>query len=402
MCAIFGWIGEPPDTLCTHIIKHTLHRGRDAYGNKRWDAPMPMTLANRRATPTPEALRGRVQPYDGVVHNGTIANDKELGAQAGEIDSEVLPRVLDRTSLPAFHRSLSRVRGSYAVAARADDGRDVYLACNYKPLWTLAGPGWTAFASLAEDLVPEGSGFLPRRLPPYTAAALSAPERTVAIAREQPNRAVVICSSGLDSTVAATVAQRRHAAVCLLHFAYGCRAGAREWAAVQAIAAHMRCPSVLLPIDYAAMARSTLLDPSASLATGIEGAEFAHEWVPARNFVMLALATAYAEANGYGYIYLGNNLEEAGAYPDNEEQWTMDVNAVLYGAVQNGVKIELVTPLGHLMKHEIVALGVELGTPLALTWSCYRGGDRHCGNCGPCFMRRTAFERNGLKDPVML
>ena len=62
--------------------------------------------------------------------------------------------------------------------------------------------------------------------------------------------------------------------------------------------------------------------------------------------------------------------------------------------------VRLVTPVGRLMKHEIVKQGVKLGVPYDLTWSCYSGGDRHCGECGPCTMRSLAFQRNGRKDPV--
>lgn len=57
-------------------------------------------------------------------------------------------------------------------------------------------------------------------------------------------------------------------------------------------------------------------------------------------------------------------------------------------------------PVGNLVKHEIVKMGLQIGAPLHLTWSCYEGGDKHCGKCGPCYMRKTAFEINGVKDPV--
>jgi 7-cyano-7-deazaguanine synthase len=62
--------------------------------------------------------------------------------------------------------------------------------------------------------------------------------------------------------------------------------------------------------------------------------------------------------------------------------------------------MSIATPLGNLMKHEIVTFGKRYGTPFHLTWSCYEQGDKHCGNCGPCHMRKIAFEINGLKDPV--
>lgn len=136
------------------------------------------------------------------------------------------------------------------------------------------------------------------------------------------------------------------------------------------------------------------------VAGAVAGAEWAHEWVPARNLLMLSWAAAFAEANDYHHIALGNNLEEAGAYPDNEEELTTLFGDLLPNAVQNGYGLNVLSPVGNLMKHEIVRVGLEIGAPYHLTWSCYLDGERHCGHCGPCFMRRTAFERNGARDPV--
>ena len=91
-------------------------------------------------------------------------------------------------------------------------------------------------------------------------------------------------------------------------------------------------------------------------------------------------------------------MEESGAYPDNEEQFIIDFNNLLYGAVNNGFKVEIVSPLGGLMKKEIVEFGKRWGSPISLSWSCYNGGDIHCGECGPCYMRKQAFKRSGVLD----
>jgi 7-cyano-7-deazaguanine synthase len=133
---------------------------------------------------------------------------------------------------------------------------------------------------------------------------------------------------------------------------------------------------------------------------GAEGMEFAHEWVPARNLVLLANATAFAEANGYHYIALGNNIDEGGSFPDNEEQFTYLFDKVLDYAVKANYKLRLVTPLGHLTKIEIVKRGIELKAPLHLTHSCYHGESLACGKCASCLFRLKAFQANHRLDPV--
>ena len=134
----------------------------------------------------------------------------------------------------------------------------------------------------------------------------------------------------------------------------------------------------------------------------VEGTEYAMDWVSGRNLLMLSILTAWAEANVYGYIAFGGNLEESGAYPDNEQEFGRKCNEILPFATQNKVKIELLQPISTMMKHEIVKEGVRLKVPYELTWSCYSDADKHCNNCAPCFMRRVAFERNGWIDPVFV
>jgi 7-cyano-7-deazaguanine synthase len=146
---------------------------------------------------------------------------------------------------------------------------------------------------------------------------------------------------------------------------------------------------------------SPLPNAAATVSGGEAGAEFAHEWVPARNLLLLSVATAFAEANGFETIVLGNNLEEAGAYPDNEPEFIAKFNDILPFAVGDGKRMEVIMPVGNLMKHEIVALGMELNAPIHLTWSCYRAGEHHCGTCGPCYMRRKAFDINKELDPLV-
>ncbi len=404
MCSIFGAYGTPDPALIEKLRRAAGDRGRDGGRVETYNVGdgLVAVLGNWRATPTPEHQQGRLQPYDQLVHNGTIANDKELGGREDEIDSEVLARVLDRTSLESFVASLAKVRGSYAIACLGGPERDmVYLAANYKPVHYLQIGETTYFSSMErhfDAIAPWGCR--PARLAPYSAINLLSTQR-LPLPRQSGKRAIVIASAGLDSTVVAASLVAEGYEVRLVHFLYGCHAQGPESACIPKIAEALGCSYDFVPLPFDQMKGSSpLLNAGAEISGGVAGAEYAHEWVPARNLVMLSIATAYAEANGFHVIALGNNLEESGAYPDNEEQFTLQFDSLLPMAVHDGYEVRVVAPVGNLMKHEIVKLGLRLGAPFKHTWSCYRGGARHCGQCGPCFMRRTAFERNGASDPV--
>lgn len=402
MCSVFGALGDVDVAFVERLAALCADRGRDGGRVEKYPCAAGglAVLGNWRAAPTTEPKDAPLQPYDGVVHNGTIANDRELGNPLGAVDSMVLPKVLDRSSLVAFAASLGRVKGSFALAAYSATASDIFLAANYKPLhWTRLG-GFAAFASMERHLAPfVGPGLRPAVVPPYSAMSLGTGQ-VVRLPRQRPPAALVVCSAGLDSTTVAAHYAAQGREVRLLHFTYGCNAESKEASRIPAIAEALGASCEVLPLDYSRLRGDSPLFTKREPADGVAGAEFAFEWVPARNLVMLSTATAYAEANGFGTIALGNNLEESGAYPDNEEQFTHLVDGALDYAVRAGFEVRIEAPLGALMKHEIVALGSKLGAPLGLTWSCYRNGDRHCGECGPCYMRREAFARCGLVDPV--
>lgn len=401
MCAICG--GTRWDSIAEWIWQKSEDRGRDDRGIIK--TPEGPWIGNHRATPTTEVQepleRQPVGNGPWFVLNGIIANDEELGVRGGEADTSVLPRVIHTGSLDQFAVDIiAELTGSYAIACLVKSPElKIYLACNYKPIWIAHHDGQSYFSSLPHHFPP---GMFPHRMDPYTIMDLES-NYTIQIPRSQSDKALVIASAGLDSTAVAAYACHKHGPwnVRLLHYQYGCLASTKERELIPKIALRLECgfDVQVIPSVYFG-SESPIMRKGSTIAPGVAGAEYAHEWVPARNLVMLSLTTAYAEANSFGHIYLGTNLEEGGAYPDNEEQFIRDFDNLLYGAVQNGVKVQVHTPVGHLMKHEIVPFGNSYGAPFELTWSCYRGGETHCGNCGPCFMRRTAFLRNGLMDPV--
>lgn len=393
MCSILG--ATIFDETSVEIWNRAKDRGRDYSGMSQYGNSW---IANHRATPTNEIDKAiRNQPFGKgfkVVHNGTIANDMELGNEANSIDSEILTQILNTETLIDFYHSLSVIKGSFAIAVLKENG-DIYLACNYKPIFYFEKDGNFYFSSLKRHLPSEKV----RRVKPYSVLSLRTGE-SYEFEREQPDRALIVCSGGLDSTSLIGYARQKHSEIKLLHFDYGCRATSREIEAIQNIAKRENIEYQILPIDYSLMRGNSPLFKDEKIDNGKDGVEYASEWVYARNLILLSYAVGYAEANKYGYIYLGNNLEESGAYPDNEEQFVIDFNDCLWGAVNNGYKVEILNPLGGLMKKEIVEFGTKYNSPIDLSWSCYNNEEFHCGECAPCYMRKKAFERAGIQDPT--
>ena len=386
-----------------------------------------VVIANNRAEPTTEYVRYKterdIQPFEGeryvVTHNGIIANDQELEKKyelkrQTRVDSAVLPPLLDKTwdgSLEGLRKVLSEVKGSFALVIGDKKRPDrIFLAQNFKPLYMMYDPELEAFFFTSLD---EYFGVRPTeaknvtKLEPYSVVEVDVNKnfRSLNLLPEKKRkRALVIASGGLDSTVAATKLLREGWEVTLLHFNYRHKAEEREREAVRKIAEYLNVPVIEVDTDlFKMIGHTTLLKEGGEIVKerkGEEGAEFAHEWVPARNLIFYSVAIAIAEAHGYDAVASGINLEEAGAYPDNEMEFVRMLGKVAPYAVGPNKRVEILMPVGNLVKHEIVRLGVEIGAPLHLTWSCYEGGQKHCGRCGPCYMRKWAFKINGLKDPV--
>ncbi|QPB12066.1 L-glutamine-D-fructose-6-phosphate aminotransferase [Providencia phage PSTCR4] len=470
MCGIFGFMVNNPNKLNNYIVKSSvlktlvntsLNRGRDGIGASGLSICgqtgsfrtvelentsvikdichnlLPYTsilIGNTRAEPTTEYVKEKQyfdqQPYKQgkwtIVHNGTIANDKEIADEIKKhSDTPLLQTSIDSARIAdllnyltadykepltmtdaseIFNVAVKKLKGSFAILAFYDDLPEyLFTACNYKPLYITEHMGGCSFSS--EPIETKSIAMDTYGTNVFTNVGGKCRQIDHVNLKNQlfattDSKALVVCSGGLDSTVVASKLVAEGYNVTLMHFQYGCKAETKELQCVQAIAENLGVNVVIKNIPFYDTEDSVLLNDSA-IAVSEAGAEFAHEWVPARNLLMLSIATAYAEAKGYNFIALGNNLEESGAYPDNEPEFIRRFNHMLPFAVGDGVQLKVIMPVGNLMKHEIVALGLKVNAPMQLTWSCYEQGEHHCGKCGPCFMRKTAFEINGKVDPVM-
>lgn len=202
--------------------------------------------------------------------------------------------------------------------------------------------------------------------------------------------AILLLSGGLDSLVAAWAAREKHPPRLALTFDYGQRSATRETEAALAIAGELGADHRLIKLPWMArLMPASLRDGAADLA----GADDDAVWVPARNAVFIAIAAAHAEALGCDAIVCGFNAEEAATFPDNSPEFVRRCDAMLELATRNRPRI--LSPTLDLTKREIAALGLQLGAPLHLTWSCYGAGPEHCWQCPSCRRLRDALQQIG-------
>ncbi len=124
-------------------------------------------------------------------------------------------------------------------------------------------------------------------------------------------------------------------------------------------------------------------------------------YVPFRNGLFLSSAASIALSNDCSVIYYGAHSDDAAgnAYPDCSSDFNDAMNRAIY--LGSGKQLEIIAPFVNLTKADVIKKGLELGVPYEMTWSCYEGSDKPCGVCGTCRDRISAFEANGVTDPLM-
>ena len=218
---------------------------------------------------------------------------------------------------------------------------------------------------------------------------------------ETRQRAVVLLSGGMDSCVCAALAARDYDAASV-HISYGQRTEERERRAFLGVCDRLGIRDRLLVRNEAlrTIGGSALTDPNIAVPEShAVGHDVPVTYVPFRNAHFLSVAVSWAEVLGAEKIYLGAVEQDSSGYPDCRPAYYEAFNQVIRTGTKDG-KIQIVTPLIAMRKHEIVSLGLELGAPLDLTWSCYSRDDRACGVCDSCVLRLRAFEQAGSRDPI--
>jgi 7-cyano-7-deazaguanine synthase len=204
----------------------------------------------------------------------------------------------------------------------------------------------------------------------------------------------------MDSCVCAALAARDFDAAAV-HVSYGQRTEDRERKAFLGICDKLGIRDRLIVRNEAlrAIGGSALTDSSIAVPEGHAQAGVPVTYVPFRNAHFLAVAVSWAEVIGARRVYIGAVEPDSSGYPDCRPAYYQAFNGVVKAGTKDG-DIEVLTPLISMHKSEIVTLGLELGAPLDLTWSCYSQQDRACGRCDSCVLRLRAFEQAGATDPI--
>jgi len=214
-------------------------------------------------------------------------------------------------------------------------------------------------------------------------------------------RAIVLLSGGMDSSVCAALAVRDYEASAL-HISYGQRTEQRERRSFSAICDRLGIQNRLAVRNEAlrAIGGSALTDENIAVPEARNiGRDIPVTYVPFRNAHFLSAAVSWAEVLGASKILIGAVEQDSSGYPDCRPSYYEAFNRVIVAGTKEG-SIEILTPLIAMRKAQIIKLGLELGAPFDLTWSCYSREDRACGICDSCVLRLRAFQEAGAVDPL--
>ena len=222
--------------------------------------------------------------------------------------------------------------------------------------------------------------------------------------------AIILLSGGMDSCVTGAIASELYQPA-FLHINYGQRTEARELKAFNDIAdAYRAAKRLVVSIEHLkVIGGSALTDtnipvpgsdqlrtPNSALRTST----IPITYVPFRNAHLLAIAASWAEVIGATKIFIGAVEEDSSGYPDCREVFYQAFNKAIEMGTKPETHVEIVTPLIHMKKSEIVRKGMELGAPFQLTWSCYQASEKACGKCESCALRLKGFREAGVTDPI--
>ena len=218
------------------------------------------------------------------------------------------------------------------------------------------------------------------------------------------NKSVVLVSGGMDSCVTATIANNESNQIAFLHANYGQRTENRELKAFHGIAKFFNVTNKLI-LDFTHLSKiggSSLTDFSIDVPTAdLDNDEIPNSYVPFRNANILSAAVSWAEVLEANSIYIGAVEEDSSGYPDCRRSFYDAFEKTIVEGTKPNTQIKIDTPLINLSKMDIINIGVQLNSPIELSWSCYQNEDVPCGICDSCSLRERGFKLANKVDPII-
>lgn len=207
---------------------------------------------------------------------------------------------------------------------------------------------------------------------------------------------IIVLSGGMDSTTLLYEYQSRIALA--VSFDYGSNHNQRELAFAALHCERLGIKHLIIPLGFIHQYfHSSLLSGAEAVPEGnYDDENMRSTVVPFRNGIMLAVAAGLAEDNGLQQIMMANHAGDHAIYPDCRPAFVQAMDEAVHAGTYNGVR--LFTPYTSLTKADIARRGKALGIDYSETWSCYKGGEHHCGKCGTCTERIEALQEAGVED----
>ena len=210
---------------------------------------------------------------------------------------------------------------------------------------------------------------------------------------------VIIVSGGMDSTT--LLYDRRDEIALAISFDYGSNHNAREIPYAEMHCKRLGIEHITIPLDFMhKYFRSSLLEGADAIPEGHYAAEnMKSTVVPFRNGIMLAVAAGVAESRNLTKLLIANHGGDHTIYPDCRPEFISAMDSATNAGTYVGVRV--VAPYTNITKGDIARIGKKLGIDYAETWSCYKGGEKHCGKCGTCVERKEALAYAGKEDTTV-
>lgn len=209
---------------------------------------------------------------------------------------------------------------------------------------------------------------------------------------------LIILSGGMDSVT--LLYDKKESIALAVTFDYGSNHNKREQQYAAYHCKQLGIEHIIIPLDFIHQYfKSSLLEGADAIPEGHYAAEnMKSTVVPFRNGIMLSIACGLAESRGLKKVLIANHFGDHAIYPDCRANFIAHMNAAMERGTYNHVMID--APYTDITKTDVAKIGKKLGVDYSKTYSCYKGGEKHCGKCGTCVERKEALHDAGIDDPT--